>query len=130
EGARCAKPVTLTYKGCRHYFPAFGGSDSMALYPHPKLPSIPVVDIRDAGLMHHCIEGGDRARLLRDDCMTFLPPVVRPLVPTMDRVTRRWLRRSASPYVAEVEAVARALKFPGVWFLNGCYQWGCTTLAR
>ncbi|MGC2827688.1 MAG: hypothetical protein WA322_26245, partial [Pseudolabrys sp.] len=41
-----------------------------------------------------------------------------------------WLLRSGSPYAAEVHAIAAELGFPGIWFLNGCYQWGCTALAR
>ncbi|HLQ91389.1 MAG TPA: hypothetical protein VK148_15290 [Xanthobacteraceae bacterium] len=102
----------------------------MAVYPHPTLPPIPVVDVRDTGLMRHCVETRDRARTLRDDCMTFMPPAARALLPMMDRITRTWLRRSGSPYVSEVEAIADAAGVSGVWFLNGCYQWGCTTLAR
>jgi hypothetical protein len=51
-------------------------------------------------------------------------------VPTLDRITRRWLTRSRSPYVAEIAAIAGALNFPGIWFLNGSYQWGCTSIAR
>ena len=27
-------------------------------------------------------------------------------------------------------AIAAALGFPGIWFLNGSYQWSCTALAR
>ena len=45
-------------------------------------------------------------------------------------MTRQWLRRSCSPYIAEVEAIATTLNYPGVYFLNGCYQWGCTAHAR
>ena len=45
-------------------------------------------------------------------------------------MTRTWLRRSCSPYVAEVEEIALALGCPGIWFFNGCYQWGCTALAH
>ena len=52
------------------------------------------------------------------------------MVPAFDAITRRWLMRLASPYVAEIAAIAAALDFPGVWFLNGSYQWGCTSLAR
>src|SRR4051794_22957055 len=102
----------------------------MNVYPHPALPQIPVVDVRDSGLMRHGIEACDRARALRNDCMTFLPPAARAFLPAMDRVTRSWLKRSVSPYVAEVGTIADAVGISGVWFLNGCYQWGCTTLAR
>jgi hypothetical protein len=52
------------------------------------------------------------------------------MLPTIDSATRRWLQRSHSPYVGEIEAIAASLDHPGVWFLNGCYQWGCTSLAR
>jgi len=45
-------------------------------------------------------------------------------------MTKRWLRRSRSPYVAEVATIAASFGYPGIWFLNGCYQWGCTALAR
>jgi hypothetical protein len=30
----------------------------------------------------------------------------------------------------DLEAIAVALGFPGIWFLNGTYQWGCTAVAR
>ncbi|MGB8437279.1 MAG: hypothetical protein WCE38_23795, partial [Burkholderiales bacterium] len=52
------------------------------------------------------------------------------LMPVMDDASRRWLRRSTSPYIPEIEAIARALGLPGIWFLNGSYEWGCTALAR
>ena len=31
---------------------------------------------------------------------------------------------------ADVAAIAAALGFPGIWFLNGSYEWGCTAAAR
>ena len=45
-------------------------------------------------------------------------------------VTRRWLVQSRSSYAGEVKAIAAELDFSGIWFLNGCYQWGCTALSR
>jgi hypothetical protein len=96
----------------------------------PSLVSIPVVDVRDGGPVRHAAEGRARARALRDDCVTWLPLPMRPLLPAMDLCARRWLRRSCSPYVGDVEAIAAALGFPGIWFLNGSYEWGCTTVAR
>src|SRR5215831_2161510 len=96
----------------------------------PDLAAIPVVDVRDGGPARHAIEGRARARALRDDCVTWLPRPVRPLLPAMDAFARNWLRRSHSPYVADVEAIAAALRFPGIWFLNSSYEWGCTTAAR
>src|SRR5262249_47051278 len=94
------------------------------------LPDIPVVDLREGGPLRGAIVCRDCARALRDDCVTWLPRLARAILPLVDNVTRRWLMRSCSPYVGEIAAVAGALGFPGIWFLNGCYQWGCTALAR
>jgi hypothetical protein len=94
------------------------------------LTSIPVVDIREGGTLRHAREGCERARGLRDTCVAWFPGFTRPLMPVLDGVARRWLTRSQSPYVEEVRAIARLLGFPGIWFLNGSYQWSCTALAR
>lgn len=96
----------------------------------PELGPIPVVDARDGGPLRHAREGRERARGLRDTCIAWFPRPVRPLLPLLDRVARRWLERSASPYVQEIGAIAALLGFPGIWFLNGSYQWSCTALAR
>jgi len=94
-----------------------------------RLSPIPIVDVRDGGPVRHAIEGRARSRALRDKCVGWLPCVAASLLPVMDAVTRRWLLQSRSPYGAEVHAIAGELGFPGIWFLNGCYQWGCTALA-
>jgi len=95
-----------------------------------ELATIPIADIREGGPLRHADEGRERARALRDDCLTWLPPSVRTLLPALDAVACRWLRRSRSPYIGEIESIAATLGFPGIWFLNGSYQWGCTTAAR
>jgi hypothetical protein len=94
----------------------------------PGLIAIPIVDVRDGGPPRHAAEARPRALALRNDCVSWLPGFVRPALPLMDGVTRRWLRRSCSPYVGEIARIAADLKFPGVWFLNGSYVWGCTSL--
>lgn len=91
---------------------------------------VPVVDVRDGGVIRHATEGRARARALRDECVGWLPRLAAGLLPAADLATRRWLMRSRSPYAAEVHAIAGELGFSGIWFLNGCYQWGCTALAR
>jgi hypothetical protein len=92
--------------------------------------AIPVVDVREGGPVRHAVIGRERARALNNDCLTWLPPPVRMLLPAMDALTRRWMQRSRSPYVADVAAIVAALGLPGVWFLNGSYEWGCTSVAR
>src|SRR5882672_2263276 len=96
----------------------------------PALLPVPVVDMRDGGPARHALEGPARALSLRDECLSFFPRATQRMLPVLDAAARRWLRRWASPYVPEVEAIATAFGFPGIWFLNGSYQWGCTTLAR
>ncbi len=95
-----------------------------------SLVSIPIVDVREGGPVRHATEGRARARALSDDCLTWLPRSARMVLPVMDAVSRRWLGRSRSPYLREVETIAAALGFPGIWFLNSSYQWGCTVIAR
>jgi len=95
-----------------------------------QLASVPVVDIRVGGPVRRAFEGADRAQALRSECVAWLPRAATVALPAIDAVTRRWLKRSCSPYVAEIDAIAAELRYPGVWFLNGCYQWGCTSLAR
>src|SRR6266702_3816246 len=95
-----------------------------------ELVSFPVVDVREGVPVRHAVAACARARALRYDCVTWLPRGARMLLPDMDAVTRRWLQRSHSPYVMDLEAIAVALGFPGIWFLNGTYQWGCTAVAR
>jgi len=93
------------------------------------LPAIPIVDIRDGGPLRHAQQSAGRARALRDACLGFFPSAALPLVPALDRLSRRWLLRSRAPYVAEIAQIAATLDFSGVWLLNASYQWGCTALA-
>ena len=93
------------------------------------LPAIPVVDVRDGGPTRHALENPAKARALRDACLGIFPPAALPLVPSLDRMSRRWLVRSRSPYVQEIAHIADALDFSGVWLLNASMQWGCTSLA-
>jgi len=94
------------------------------------LTSIPVTDVREGGPLRLAIEGGARARALRDECLAWFPSALRMLFPAMDALARRWLMRSCSPYVGEIASIAALLGLPGVWFLNSSYEWGCTGLAR
>src|SRR6185437_12792067 len=87
-------------------------------------------DVRDGGPLRHAREKAAEARALRDACLAFFPRAMLPALPLLDRAARRWLTRSRSPYVNEVEQVADTLGFPGVWLLNASYQWACTALAR
>ena len=94
------------------------------------LPAIAMLDVRATGPVRRALDAPERLAALREACLTSLPSPVRPVLPTLDVLARRWLTRSASRYVVEVESIAAAVRYSGVWFLNGSYCWGCTTLAR
>lgn len=96
----------------------------------PSLSIIPIVDVREGGPLRHARESRERALALRDAAISWFPKFIVPLAPLLDAMARRWLTRSASPYVDEIRAIAAVLGFPGIWFLNGSYQWSCTALAR
>src|SRR5712671_2327983 len=97
--------------------------------PAAELAPVPIVDLSEGGPVRRAAEAIVRARGLRDACVNWLPRPAAALLPALDSATRRWLKRSCSPYTEDVEAIAATLGFPGIWFLNGCYQWGCTSLA-
>ncbi len=91
---------------------------------------IPEVDLRDGGPVRHARESPAVARALRDECVRSLPSMGARVLPAIDAITRRWLCHSHSEYIPEIRAIANELGVPGVWFLNGCYQWACTAVAR
>jgi hypothetical protein len=65
---------------------------------------------------------------VRDACLGWLP-AGRLLARLGDPVVRWWLRRSGSRYARDIDAIARAVPGPGIWFLHGAYLFGCTALA-
>jgi hypothetical protein len=91
---------------------------------------VAIVDARDGGPVRHAVESRTAARALRDECISCLPGVTAAALPITDALTRWWLSRCCSRYTVEISAIASELGFPGIWFLNGCYQWACTAVAR
>lgn len=70
----------------------------------------------------------ERALLVREACLGWLP-LGGLLARLADPVVRRWMRRSGTLYLDEIDAVARALGRPGIWLLHGGYLFACTALA-
>jgi hypothetical protein len=91
------------------------------------LPTIPLIDAREDSL---ALADPAAARALRDAAFGPLKPLVLPALPLADRIARRWLKRSASPYLAELDAIAARTGIAGVYAINVSYESGCTTLAR
>lgn len=93
-------------------------------------PAIPVIDVREGGPAEHARRRIEQARALRAACLALFPAAFRRALPLIDRLARRSLERSRSPYVAEIARIAEILEYPGVWLLNASYQLACTSLAR
>ena len=91
------------------------------------LPAIPLIDARSDALT---TADPAAVRALRDTiCGSFRPIAVRAL-PLADRIARRWLARSTSPYLTELDAIAARTRTAGTYAINLSYEYGCTTLAR
>jgi hypothetical protein len=92
------------------------------------METVPFVDIREGGPPGHARQRREQALALRAACLGWLP-AGGVLARLADPLARSWLRRSASPLVGEIGAIARTLARPGVWLLHGAYAFGCTALA-
>jgi hypothetical protein len=95
-----------------------------------EVPAIPVIDVRDGGPAEHARRRIAQVRALRAACLALFPTAVHWTLPLIDRIARRALKRSRSPYLAEIARIAEILDGPGVWLLNASYQLACTSLAR
>lgn len=88
-----------------------------------NLPPIPLIEapggpLQLAGMMI------DAVPRLTGIAAEILPA---PLISLTDALSERWLRRSSSPYKAEIGQVARQVGVKGVYLLNLNYEWACTT---
>ena len=91
-----------------------------------RLVEIPVIDVRSGGPLALAATHAEAIEHLRLACLGSLPRAVRPLIPLADAVSRKWLERSASPYTAEIAAIADLAKAPGIFLVNASYEWACT----
>jgi hypothetical protein len=95
------------------------------------MKTIPYIDIRDGGPLKLLETHRDQAIALieasRDTLGMASRAVSLPLLMLGDDVAHRWLKKSNNPYREEIEAIARQLNVKGVFALNMCYEWGCTS---
>ena len=87
-----------------------------------------MVDLGGEGAPAHAVRRRAQALALRDACLGWLP-CGGLLARLADPFARGWLRRSGSPLLGEIDAIARTLGRPGIWLLHGAYAFGCTALA-
>lgn len=90
------------------------------------LPSIPFLDVRNGGPVALARARRDAMAELRVACLSLLPRPLHGLVAIPDRMAKRWLERSASPYGDEIAQIAALADGPGVYLINTSYEWGCT----
>jgi len=95
------------------------------------LASIPYIDIR-GGTQLDLLDAHLRGArdLMAAATRTFGPLgelASKAALPLGDRVSCRWLARNNNPYLDEIHAIADRVKRDGVYFLNVCFEWGCTS---
>ncbi|MEI9990506.1 MAG: hypothetical protein WDM86_10740 [Rhizomicrobium sp.] len=95
-----------------------------------ELPNIPYADIRGGTSLDLLRLYPDKARALAraaTGTFGFASRAAGALaLPLGDRASRNWLRRADNPFLSEIDALAELLQIRGVYFLNLCFEWGCT----
>ncbi len=91
------------------------------------LPEIPVYDVGANFPLEIAELMGERGYQLHALATHGVPMQ---LLRLLDRLSHWWLVRNRSHYLAEIEALARRSRQPGLYYLNLAYEWGCTTVAR
>lgn len=89
---------------------------------------IPLIDVGEGAAVAHAERRRVQARAVCDACLDYLP-LGRLLAIIGDPIARGWMRRSRSPYLAEIEKVRMIVGARGVWLLHCAYVLGCTALA-
>src|SRR5258707_9312327 len=95
-----------------------------------ELPPIPYADIRGGNSLDLLKLYPDKARALARAAANTFGFASRAgaalALPLGDRASRAWLRRAHNPFLSEIDALAELLQIRGVYFLNLCFEWGCT----
>ncbi len=88
-----------------------------------EMTVIPVVDLGDAAPGALAVTHAGHAAALVRAAKKMLPG---PILPVLDWFSRRWAHKSGNPYISEVSDLAARIG-TGAWFMNFCFEWGCTT---
>lgn len=89
------------------------------------LPQIPLIDVGARGPAAILDSADHRAgaeRLIASGRRM----LTRPGLHVIEHFSRRWAERGVSPYLDEIREVCGRLP-TGSWFMNMCYEWGCST---
>lgn len=92
---------------------------------------IPLMDVRNRSLVEVTRAHADKARDLIEKSKNAFGLASRlasgAALPMGDYFSRKWLDRTRNPYLAEIDQYAEILGMRGVYALNMCYEWGCTS---
>lgn len=92
---------------------------------------IPLHDIRDKSLVDLLTHYSEKALQLIEGSKNTFGLISRMMstvaFPIGDYLSRHWLVKTKNPYLAEIDEYARRLKIKGIYSLNMCYEWGCTS---
>jgi hypothetical protein len=92
------------------------------------LAKIPLVDLRGHTPLELLFLYRRQANILLDGVMSLIGEGPgRVVAKATDALSRRWLQKTNNPYLPEITLIANALHRPGVYALNTCLEWGCTS---
>lgn len=93
-----------------------------------NLPEIPVFDVGPNFAIETArLAGRERTYAMLDAATAGVPILA---LRAADGISRRWLSARRSPYLPELDELARLSTRPGAYFLNVHYEWGCTSAAK
>ncbi|NTG05518.1 hypothetical protein [Rhizobium rhizogenes] len=87
-----------------------------------NMHSIPILEDSPEDLPANTPHFMANAQAILREAQSSFGVALRPL----DYLARLWLRRNASPYLPELDALAAKFRLPGVYLLNLSYEWACT----
>jgi hypothetical protein len=92
---------------------------------------IPIIDIRNGSPADLLKSHSDKAvRLVEASKNTFgiaSRAASYVALPIGDRLSKKWLEKTNNPYLSEIEQYSKLLGIRGIYALNMCYEWGCTS---
>lgn len=95
------------------------------------METIPFIDIRDTGPKTLVEAHPEKSRALIRASKNIYGAASRLAsrlaLPIGDYASRQWLERTQNPYADEIHHYAKTLNMRGVYALNLCYEWGCTS---
>lgn len=89
----------------------------------PLQTRIPFVDLGHSGPAALAETHRESAEALLQAGRQLIPY---PFLPVIDGMSRRWAHRADNPHLEEIARLSAVLP-TGVWFMNLCFEWGCTT---